>query len=476
MSWIRRRPREEPSPPAVESNGSAMPAPEAAILEPAAGDAEPSGTDEAWFVARKRELHQQVISSMDLSVLSKMSQEQLRIEVRRQAEILCSHYAETLTPSDRERLVNEVLDETFGLGPLEPLMRDPRVTDILINGPKTVYVERRGRLERTPVAFHDDRHLMHVVQRIASHTGRRIDETSPMVDARLPDGSRLNAIIPPLAIDGPLVSIRRFGLRPITVEEMLEFGSITPEILQFLSACVEARINVVISGGTGSGKTTLLNCLSCYIPHEERVATIEDAAELQLQQPHVVRMETRTKNVEGEGAVTTRDLVRNALRMRPDRIIVGECRGQEALDMLQAMNTGHEGSMTTIHANTTRDALTRLEMMVGMAGFDLPIWVIRSQMASAIQIVVQIARLTGGIRRVVKVSEITGMEGDVISMHDLFEFKQTGLDAKRVAVGHFTATGIRPHLLTRLAASGVDVPVQLFERRILAPASAAQKK
>jgi pilus assembly protein CpaF len=288
-----------------------------------------------------------------------------------------------------------------------------------------------------------------------------------MVDARLPDGSRLNAIIPPLALDGPLVSIRRFGARPLSIEDLLANHSISGEMIQFLAGCVEARINVLISGGTGSGKTTLLNALSRYIPAEERVATIEDAAELQLQQPHVVRMETRPPNVEGEGEVTTRDLVRNALRMRPDRIIVGECRGAEALDMLQAMNTGHEGSLTTIHANTPRDALSRLEMMVGMAGFDLPVWVIRRQIASAINVVVQVSRLVGGTRKLVKVSEITGMEGDVLSMHDIFEFKQTGLDDHRVAQGYFMSTGIRPACLKKLQACGITVPVELFERRVL---------
>ncbi len=396
-----------------------------------------------------------------------MGNDQLRLEIRRQVELLCNQRADLLSQDEREQLANEVLDETFGLGPLEPLMRDPTVSDILINGARTVYVERRGRLERTAVVFHDDRHVIQIVQRIVSQIGRRIDETSPMADARLPDGSRVNAIIPPLAIDGPLVSIRRFGVRPLTVDDLLRNHSITKEMLDFLAACIEARVNILISGGTGSGKTTLLNCLSSYIPHDERVATIEDAAELQLQQPHVVRMETRAANLEGEGEVPTRDLVRNALRMRPDRIIVGECRGLEALDMLQAMNTGHEGSMTTIHANTARDALSRLEMMVGMAGYDLPIWVIRRQMASAIHIVVQIARLMGGLRKVIRIAEITGMEGDVLTMHDLFEYKQTGLTEQREAQGYFAATGIRPELLHRLEASGVPLPVEMFERRIL---------
>jgi pilus assembly protein CpaF len=438
---------------------------DATTTGPQAVGEEPASED--WFLALKRELHQQVISGMNISAIGTMREEELRLEVRRQAEALCRRRADLLSLSERERLVNEVLDETFGLGPLEPLMRDTEISDILINGPKTIYIERRGRLKKTSVAFHDERHVLQVVQRIAAQMGRRVDETCPMVDARLPDGSRLNAIIHPLALEGPLVSIRRFGARPLLVKDLLANHSITPEMLQFLAACVEGRINVLISGGTGSGKTTLLNALSHYIPAEERVATIEDAAELQLQQPHVVRMETRPANVEGEGEVTTRDLVRNALRMRPDRIIVGECRGAEALDMLQAMNTGHEGSLTTIHANTPRDALSRLEMMVGMAGFDLPIWVIRRQVASAINVVVQSARLIGGVRKIIKVSEITGMEGEIISMHDIFEFKQTGLDENRVAQGYFSATGIRPMILGKLEASGVPVPTELFERRIL---------
>jgi pilus assembly protein CpaF len=334
-----------------------------------------------------------------------------------------------------------------------------------------VFVERRGRLEKTNIAFHDGKHLLQIVQRIASKVGRRVDETSPMVDARLPDGSRLNAIISPLALEGPLVSIRRFGSRPLLIEDLLTNDSITPEMVQFLEACVEARINIVISGGTGSGKTTLLNALSRFIPGDERVATIEDAAELQLQQSHVVRMETRPVNVEGEGEVTTRDLVRNALRMRPDRIVVGECRGAEALDMLQAMNTGHEGSLTTIHANTPRDAISRMEMMVGMAGFDMPIWVIRRQIASSINIIVQAARLMGGARKITRISEVTGMEGDVITMHDLFEFVQTGIDEKRVAQGSFRATGLRPECLPKLEACGVGVPPELFERRKLSSAA-----
>ena len=437
--------------------------------EPVRGSAASADTAavEDWFLALKRELHQQVIKKMDLSAMGAMGEEELRLEVRKQAELLCRHRADLLSSAERERLVNEVLHETFGLGPLESLMLDPDVSDILINGPKNVYVERKGRLERTSIAFHDENHLLQVVQRVAGRVGRRVDETCPMVDARLLDGSRLNAIIHPLALEGPLVSIRRFGAQPLGPQDLLAHGSTTKEILQFLSACIEGRINILISGGTGSGKTTLLNVLSGYIPKDERVATIEDSAELRLQQPHVVKMETRNASIEGEGEVVTRDLVRNALRMRPDRIIVGECRGPEALDMLQAMNTGHEGSLTTIHANSTRDALSRLEMMIGMAGFDLPIWVVRRQIASAINLVVQVARLIGGVRRIIKVSEITGMEGDIVSMHDIFEFRQTGLDENRVAQGYFSATGIRPAVLNKLETSGLCLPTELFERRIL---------
>ena len=431
--------------------------------------ASPTAASEAedWFLALKRELHQQVIKGMDLSSIGTMGEEELRLHVRRQAEELCRGRSDLLSMAERERLVNEVLDETFGLGPLESLMLDMEISDILINGPKSIYIERRGRLEKTSIAFHDENHLMQVVQRVAGRVGRRVDETCPMVDARLLDGSRLNAIIHPLALEGPLVSIRRFGARPLQAEDLVKYESTTKEILQFLSACIQARINILISGGTGSGKTTLLNVLSGYIPADERLATIEDSAELQLQQPHVVRMETRPASIEGEGEVATRDLVRNALRMRPDRIIVGECRGGEALDMLQAMNTGHEGSLTTIHANSTRDALSRLEMMVGMAGFDLPIWVVRKQVAAAINLVVQVARLVGGVRRIIKVSEITGMEGDIVSMHDIFEFKQTGLDENRVAQGYFATTGIRPLLMNKLKTSGISLPSEMFERKIL---------
>ncbi|MBI1916727.1 MAG: CpaF family protein [Planctomycetes bacterium] len=417
----------------------------------------------------KGQLHHQLIAGMDLSAVSSLSREDLREEVRRVADELCQRSSSLLNRGERERVVNEVLDETFGLGPLEPLMHDPTISDILINGHNTVYVERNGVLERAPITFTDERHLLHIVQRVVGQTGRRVDETSPMVDSRLPDGSRINAIIPPLALHGALVSIRRFGTRPILAKDLVARKALTIEILDFLAACVRSRLNILVSGGTGSGKTTLLNVLSAFIPDDERVITIEDAAELKLQQPHVGSLETRPNNAEGAGEVTTRELVRNALRMRPDRILIGECRGPEALDMLQAMNTGHEGSLTTVHANDTRDALSRLEIMVGMCGFDLPIWVIRKQIASAIHIIVQVSRLLGGARKVVKISEVVGMEGDNIVMHDLFVFKQTGVDDNRRAQGYFHTTGIRPNCLERLASLGCPLPYDLFERRILNP-------
>ena len=422
---------------------------------------------ETEFQLVKGEVHRQVIGRIDLSLIGTMDEGDLALEIRRAAQQILNDRSDLLNLHERERLIEEIIDETFGLGPLEPLFRDPHVTDILINGPKTIYVERHGRLELTGVKFANDDHLLKIVQRIVSAVGRRIDETSPMCDARLSDGSRVNAIIRPLAIDGTLVSIRRFGAEPLRAKDLMTNESVTDSMLKFLSACVRGRLNVLISGGTGSGKTTLLNILSSYIPHDERVATVEDAAELQLQQPHVIRMETRPSNIEGSGAVNTRDLVRNALRMRPDRIVVGECRGSEALDMLQAMNTGHDGSLTTIHANSPRDAISRLEMMVGMTGFDLPVWTIRRQIASAIDIVVQTVRLTGGARKITKISEITGMEGDVLTMHDLFVFKQTGVDSNRLAKGYFASTGLRPQCLDRLKSAGAGVPVEMFEERVL---------
>lgn len=410
-----------------------------------------------------QELHARLIAGLDLSRIGSMTDLEIRSEIRHAAGELCNLSSNLLTSSDRERLVDEVMDEAFGLGPLEAVLRDPSISDILVNGPNTVYVERNGRLELTDVKFGNEPHLLQIIQRIVGRVGRRIDETSPIADARLADGSRVNAIIPPLALDGSLLCIRRFSAKPLKAEDLIAKQSIAPEMIEFLAGCVEARRNILISGGTGSGKTTFLNLMSGYIPHDERIATIEDAAELRLQQPHVVRMETRPANVEGQGQITMRDLVRNALRMRPDRVVIGESRGPEALDMLQAMNTGHDGSMTTLHANDTRDALSRMEMMVGMAGFDMPMWVIRKQIASAVHIVVQAARLSGGVRKITKISEITGMEGDVISMHDLFVFKQTGLDANRAAQGYFSSTGLRPMCLPYLEVMGVHLRPEIFE-------------
>jgi pilus assembly protein CpaF len=419
------------------------------------------------FQRIKSEVHEQVIGRIDLSLIGGMNEGDLRFEVHRACEQILEERADLLNLQDRERIIKEVIDETFGLGPLESLFADDEISDIMINGAGTIYIEKRGQLEQTKVRFANEQHLLKIIQKIVSAVGRRVDETSPMVDARLSDGSRVNVILPPLALDGALVSIRRFGKRALSANDLVSYDSITPEMVEFLSACVEGRLNILVSGGTGSGKTTLLNILSSFIPGEERVATIEDAAELRLQQPHVIRMETRPPNIEGAGEVTTRDLVRNALRMRPDRILVGECRGAEALDMLQAMNTGHDGSLTTVHANSPRDAISRLEMMVGMAGFDVPVWTIRKQISSAINLVVQAVRLPGGARKITRVSEITGMEGDVLTMHDIFIFKQTGVDKQRRALGYFQATGIRPMCLERLEIAGLPIPAEMFEERIL---------
>lgn len=411
----------------------------------------------------KQELHKQLLAHMDLSVIGTMDDSEIRQELRRGAEELCLQQEELMSSHERERLISDLMDETFGLGPLEPLLSDPTVSDILINGPSNVYVERRGRLQLTSINFNDNKHLEDIIQRIVSRSGRRVDEASPTVDTRLPDGSRVNAVVSPLALDGALVSIRRFPNKPLCAANLVRSGSCTQEMIDFLAACVRARLNIVISGGTGSGKTTLLNILSCFIPDDERVATIEDAAELQLQQPHIARMETRPSNQEGKGEITARDLLRNTLRMRPDRIIVGECRGEEAYDMLQAMNTGHDGGLTTLHANTPRDAIGRLEMLQALAGFDAPIWMIRRQIASAIQIVVQVHRLPGGKRKITSISEVTGFDGQVISMHELFTFRKTGVTSRRVVQGYFSATGIRPECLARLEQSGDTIPLEHFE-------------
>jgi pilus assembly protein CpaF len=419
------------------------------------------------FQRLKADVHRRLVETIDVTMLGRWKPERLRREMRALAMELAQSTPEMLNAVERERLITEVLDEAFGLGPLEVFMKDPTVSDILVNGPQEVYVERFGRLEETPVVFADNTHLITIIQRIAAQVGRRIDEFSPMVDARLPDGSRVNAIIPPLALDGPVLSIRRFGVK-LNVEDLMANATMPPEFAEFLNAVIVARLNMLISGGTGAGKTTLLNSLSRFIPHDERLVTIEDSAELQLQQPHVVRLETRPPNLEGVGEVTQRDLVRNALRMRPDRIIVGEARGGEALDMLQAMNTGHEGSLTTIHANNTRDALARLEMMVTMAGFEMPLPLVRNYIATAMRLLVHMVRLKGGTRKVLRISEIVGLKRrKYYVLKDVFGFRQTGL-RDGMAVGEFYATGYVPSFLDRLHTAGVDLPPELFAERVLA--------
>jgi pilus assembly protein CpaF len=415
------------------------------------------------FQEMKARLHRALINRMDLTKLATLGPEQANAEVSRLAESVLAQDAMPLSALERERLVNDVQHELFGLGPLEPLLADSTISDILVNSHRTIYIERKGKLESTNIAFKDDEHLMRVIERIVSSVGRRIDESSPMVDARLKDGSRVNAIIPPLAIDGPVLSIRRFGSDPLRMHKLVENKALTKEIAEMLQMCVTARLNVLISGGTGAGKTTLLNALSAYIPENERIVTIEDSAELQLQQPHVVRLETRPSNIEGRGEVSQRDLVKNALRMRPDRIVIGEVRGGEAIDMLQAMNTGHDGSLTTIHANTPRDALARVETMIQMTGMRLSDRAMRQQIASALDLVLQVARMTDGSRRVTSISEITGMEGDIITMQEIFMFERTGVDQHGQVLGRFRPTGIRPRFAERLKTCGLQLPRVFFE-------------
>jgi len=422
---------------------------------------------EGGFDELKQHIHSKLVDKLDLTKVGEMEADVLRREIRPVVEHLCDSEGSLLNRNERERLVDEVLDETFGLGPLETLLKDSSVSDILINGPKHVYVERRGKMEKTAVMFRDNDHLMKIIDRIVSRVGRRVDETCPMVDSRMADGSRFNAIIPPLALDGACVSIRRFGANPLKLENLLAFKAFTPEMVMLLEGAIKARLNIIISGGTGSGKTTLLNTLSSFIPNTDRIVTIEDAAELQLQQEHVVRLETRAANIEGKGAVTATDLVRNALRMRPERIIIGECRGAETLDMLQAMNTGHEGSMTTVHANTPRDAIARLETMIMMAGFEMPLKAMRAQMASAVDLVVQATRLQGGARKITHITEIVGMEQDTVVMQDIYKFEQQGIDENARAFGHFLSTGVRPTFMPRLQAAGVRLPSSAFRERVM---------
>ena len=410
----------------------------------------------------KMQLHQFLIDQINLPALETASREQIEREVGHVIQEQLAKQNHALNQSERKQLVADVLDELLGLGPLEPLLKDGTITDILVNGASRVFVERYGVLEPSPVRFKDEKHLIRIIQKIVSAVGRRIDESSPMVDARLADGSRVNAVVPPLAIDGSLLSIRKFARVPISMERLVEIGSVPPALAEVLKAVVGSRRNVLISGGTGSGKTTLLNAVSAFIDARERIVTIEDSAELQLQQQHVVRLETRPPNIEGRGEISQRDLVKNALRMRPDRIIVGEVRGGEAFDMLQAMNTGHEGSMTTVHANTPRDALSRVEQMIGMSGIDIPARSARGQIASAIHVVIQVARLSDGRRRLMSVSELTGMEGDVITMQEIFRFRQTGVAADGQVSGHFEATGMRPRFTEHLVSHGIHLPASLF--------------
>ena len=414
------------------------------------------------YIDLKVELHRRLLDLINLSALEKMSRQQIETEIGELVHEQLAQQKHALNHEERKQLVSDILDELLGLGPLEPLLEDNTITDILVNGPEVVFVERKGVLERVETRFKDERHLLRIIQKIVSAVGRRVDESSPFVDARLPDGSRVNAIVPPLAVDGSLLSIRKFAKIPINMEKLSELGSVPTQIAEVLKGVVRARRNVLISGGTGSGKTTLLNAMSAFIDERERIVTIEDSAELQLQQSHVARLETRPPNIEGKGEVNQRDLVKNALRMRPDRIILGEVRSGEAFDMLQAMNTGHDGSMTTVHANTPRDALSRIEQMIGMSGIDISPRSARAQIASALNVVIQIGRLSDGRRRLLSLSEIVGMEGETITMQEIFRFRMMGRDENNMVIGHFEATGIRPKLLEDLSAYGVSLNADLF--------------
>ncbi len=448
----RRTPAQRPDPaplPASSSNGH--------------GSVETPGRGREAYYDLKTRIHRQLIERLDLAKVDLLPLEAVQQQIRRIVEDMLASDDTPLSRQEREQLVLEVEHETFGLGPLEPLLQDPTVSDILVNGCKEVFVERRGKLERTRVIFRDNSHLLQVIERIVSGVGRRVDESSPMVDARLPDGSRVNAIIPPLALDGPVLSIRRFAADPYRMADLVEFGTLTSGLVEIIRAAVQARLNILVSGGTGAGKTTMLNVLSNAIPHTERIVTIEDSAELQLQQEHVVRLETRPPNIEGQGAVTQRDLVRNALRMRPDRIVVGEVRGGEVLDMLQAMNTGHDGSLSTVHANSTRDALSRIETMVLMAGVSLPVRAMRDYIASALDLMVHLARLSDGTRKVTRVTEIVGMEEDVVTTQDIFVFEQQGIDADGRVLGFFRPTGIRPKFSERLERAGIHLGPEVFD-------------
>jgi pilus assembly protein CpaF len=419
---------------------------------------------DALYQDLKSRVHNRLFEVIDFARISTVSEERVCSDIETATIQILEDEKFLLTLEERERFVKEIQHEVFGLGPLEPLLQDPTISDILVNGCGQIFIERRGKIEKTVARFRDDAHLMRIIDKIVSAVGRRIDESSPLVDARLADGSRVNVIIPPLALDGPAMSIRRFGTDPLTIEDLLENGALTPEIIELLRGVVECRLNVLISGGTGSGKTTLLNVVSSFIPEDERIVTIEDSAELQLKQEHVVRLETRPANIEGTGRIAQRDLVINSLRMRPDRIVVGEVRGAESLDMLQAMNTGHDGSLTTVHANTPRDALSRVETMVAMAGLDMPQRSVRSQIASAINVVIQLSRLSDGRRKLVSLQEITGMEGDVVTMQEIFTFERQGIDSERNVLGEIVPTGVRPKFAEKLRLSGYPLSANLFDR------------
>ena len=422
------------------------------------------GTD---FEQVKQRIHGKLIGKLDLSRVGNLEGDVLKREIRLVIEQLCDLEENLMNRTERDRLVEEIMDETLGLGPLEFLLKDPTISDILINGPKNIYCERAGKMEKSKIEFRDNNHLLQIIDRIVSKVGRRVDETCPMVDARLTDGSRVNAIIPPLALDGAAMSIRRFGSNPLKLEDLLNYKAFTPEMVMLLEGAMKARLNIVISGGTGSGKTTLLNTLSSFISNEDRIITIEDAAEIQLQQDHVVRLETRPPNIEGKGAVSATDLVKNCLRMRPERIIIGECRGPETLDMLQAMNTGHEGSLTTTHANTPRDCIARMETMIMMAGFELPINAMRTQISSAVDLIIQANRLQGGPRKVTRITEDCGMENDTIVMQDIFKFDKTGVDENGRATGKFICTGVRPKCMDKLESMGIKLPASIFRERVM---------
>jgi pilus assembly protein CpaF len=416
------------------------------------------------FHSLKAKIHRKLIERLDFTSFDLIDKDILGREISRIVENLIEEEKIPLSTKEKDSLVVDILHETFGLGPIEPLLYDPDISDILVNRYNQIYIEKLGKLSKVDLSFRDDNHLLQIIDRIVSKIGRRVDESSPYVDARLPDGSRVNAIIPPLALDGPVLSIRRFGVDPLKMSDLIAFGSVAQNMAKVLEGCVKSRLNILISGGTGTGKTTLLNIMSEFIPNNERIITIEDSAELQMKQEHVVRLETRPPNIEGRGEVTQRDLVRNTLRMRPDRIILGEVRGGEALDMLQAMNTGHDGSLSTIHSNTTRDALARLETMVLMAGMDLPERAIREQVASALNLVVHLSRMSDGTRKIVQISEITGMEGPTIVMQDIFKFEKKGIGADGRVLGEFQPTGVRPWFMEKLKLSGFEVPPHIFER------------